>query len=290
MLALKNERVVSYSIEYNDVYWEIESTREDLQEYDFFLERSEAEGGPWDQIAGPMIDIFYVRDNDVPKISHTRRLFYRVRVQNRVSGKELIGGAVSQEGELSLDAQEIVRLEQVLFQEFNGVQTWLYPRRSFGQRCPQCFDRVLNKRTDDSCPTCFGTSFSGGFHSPVEVFAQIDQTNVTEQVSPQLHTQTFFYGMRCGPTPFVKPLDLLIDNQNRRYRIIDVQTTSRLGVSVRHECRMLLLQRGAIEDTVPLRVDTRSVRQRPYRVYTNPHVLQGESKIPMDDVLRLYKY
>lgn len=275
MIALRAPRVVSFSSEYMDVYWEVEPTTDDLQEYDFFLERSEAEGGPYDLVAGPLVDRFYVRDNSVPHFSANRDLFYRVRAVHRLSGREVQAGPARRGGQLTLDAAEMVRLEQVLFREFVGVRCWLFPRKTFGQRCPQCFDKVLGKRNDASCPLCWGTTFSGGYHYPVEVWAQVDQSEETEQVSQQAHLQTKYFAMRCGPSPDVKPLDLVVDHQNRRFRVISVSGTYRLGVRVRHEVRMAQIQPGMLEDAIPLRVDTAQVTLVPGRNFTNPQNLEA---------------
>ena len=68
MLKVANIKVRSFSIEYLDLTWEIENTTEDIQEYSFYVERSEAEAGPWKTIAGPLIDKYFLRDNDTPPI------------------------------------------------------------------------------------------------------------------------------------------------------------------------------------------------------------------------------
>ena len=89
MIRLVNTRVVSFARDRHDIYWEIEPTNEDIQEYEFFVERSEAEAGPFDIIAGPLIDRYFFRDSDVFTISTTRTYFYRIRAHHPVSGKDI---------------------------------------------------------------------------------------------------------------------------------------------------------------------------------------------------------
>ena len=86
MISFREVKVVSFSLQYQDVYWEIENTNEDLQEYDFYVERGESELGPWTLVAGPLVDRFYLRDNNVPLLNANRELFYRVRAVNRIGG------------------------------------------------------------------------------------------------------------------------------------------------------------------------------------------------------------
>lgn len=290
MIKLRNIRTLSFELDYMDVLWEVEPTTEDIQEYQFFVERSEAEAGPWLQIAGPLVDQYRFRDNAVPTITtNARVLFYRVRVLHLPTSRSDYSPPVDQEGPISLHAQEMVRLERVLFEEFVATKCWVFPRRTFGQHCPNCFDPVLDKVIDDACPTCWGTGFSGGYHYPIAFWGQIDAPEQTEQVTLEDHRRVLYYQLRCGPSPALRPMDLVIDHQNRRYRIIAVSGTARLGVSVRQEVRMVQIQRGSIEDKIPLRVDTEGLKPFPERVFTNPHSLES-SEPDIDTIFGAYGY
>jgi hypothetical protein len=291
MIKLRNERVVSFTREYYDIYWEVEPTTEDLQEYQFFVERSESEGGPWIPISGAMIDRYYLRDNTIPAISANRLMFYRIRVYHPSSGREFTSKIIDRERDLDIVATEMVRLERVLFEEFTGVQCWLLPRRTFGQRCPQCYDDVLGKRTQDFCPTCYNTTFSGGFHYPISFWAQVDRPESAEQASIEDHRQTKYFVMRCGPSPFIKPMDVIIDHVNRRHRVLSVGGTTRLGSPVHQEIRTVEVQRGSIEDRYPLKIDLETVKLRPSRNYYVPHNLEAaDVEFDLDAVLGPYRY
>lgn len=288
MITFRNERVLSFSLEYQDLYWEIDPTREDLQEYVYYVERSESEAGPWVEITGPMIDRYYLRDNSFPAISVNRVFFYRIHVVHTPSGNESWSRTFNRRGELPLDALEIVRNEQVLFREFVGTKNWLFPRKTFGQTCPQCWDPALRKRLDDSCGMCFGTGFSGGYHYPVAFWGQKDPGEKQEQVSQQLHQQTMMAMLRMGPTPFVKPLDLIIDHQNLRHRVVSIGGTARLGVPVQQQIRFQQVQRGSIEDTIPLRVDLNDLDLVPDRLFSNPQTLDAEAEIGLSTLMSAY--
>jgi hypothetical protein len=109
----------------------------------------------------------------------------------------------------------------------------------------------------------------------------------TEQVTTEDHRRVQVAQMRCGPSPGIKPLDLIIDNQNRRYRVIESGGTSLSGVLVRAEITMVLIQRGSIEDKIPLKVDTSTVVLVPPRSFQNAHT-QEASKSSLLDVFGLY--
>lgn len=288
MLEITNPRVVSFSLDYQDVFWEVKSTTEDLQQYEFYVERSEAEAGPWLVIAGPMIDQYFVRDNAVPAITtNARTLFYRIRVLHVPTGKEAYSAVVDREGSPDLLAVEMIRRERVLFEEFTGTKTWLFPRRSFGQRCPNCYDDILGKKVDDQCPTCWGTGFSGGYHYPISFWAQLDAAEESEQVSTEDHRRVQYSQLRANPSPAIKPLDLVIDNQNRRWRAVQCSGTTLRGVMVRQEVRLVLIQRGSIEDKIPLKVENSSVQLVPRRNFVNAHTLEASEETP-SDFLGLY--
>lgn len=290
MIKFRNERVLSFELDYLEVMWEIEPTAEDVQEYQFFVERSEAEAGPWLQIAGPMVDVYRFRDNSTPQITtNARSLFYRVKAKHSPSGREVYSKTFDQEGEISLLAQEMVRLERVLFEEFVATRCWVFPRRTFGQKCPNCYDPVMEKIVDDQCPTCWSTGFSGGYHYPISFWAQIDSPEQTEQVTLEDHRRILYFTLRCGPSPALKPLDLIIDHQNRRMRVVSVSGTSRLGVTVRQEVRLVQIQRGSIEDRIPLKVDVAKVKRFPEREFTNPHSLES-SEPDITSIFGAYGY
>ncbi len=271
MIAIRRVRVTGFSRRYFDVDWEIAPTNDDLQEWEFYVERSEAEAGPFVEIAGPLIDRYYVRDNSTPQISTNRLLFYRIRAVNKSRRIEFYSEVVDREGREDLIAAEIGSLETMLFEEFIGTRTWLFVRRTFGQRCPQCWDNVLGKRKTDRCSTCFGTGFSGGYHYPIEFFAQIDKAPRVVQSTTQLNHQQVACGFRCPGSPRISPDDLLIDANNRRYRVLTVAATSRLRVDVHQEGQLLGLQPGSIEDAIELKVEHRQLSLAAHRNFTNPH-------------------
>lgn len=296
MIKLKNTRVVSFSRDHQDVYWEIEPTNEDIQEYEFFVERSEAEAGPFDVIAGPLIDRYYFRDSDVHLISTTRVYFYRIRARHLPSGREEVTGEFDRWGEEDLLALEMIRRARLLFEEHAGTKMWVFPRRTFGMRCPQCWNPVLGKRVQDSCPTCFNTGFSGGYHHPTRFWGQINDPEDAEQVTLEDHRQVKYFNLRTIASPYIKPLDLLVDHNNRRYRIVSGGGTTKHGVGVSAILRLVEIQKGSIEDTVPLRIDAAEEAFFPARNFTNPQNLESAERtsssqdVDLDKILGAYRY
>lgn len=287
MIELGPVRVTGFSRRFFDVDWSILPTNDDLQEWQFYLERSEAEAGPFKVVAGPLVDRYHVRDNTTPQISLNRVLFYRVRAVNVSRHIELISAVADRDGEEDLIAAEIGSLEYLLFTEFVGTRSWLFPRRTFGQRCPGCWDDVLGKRLDDSCPVCFGTGFSGGYHYPIEFFGQFDQAPLSDQVSTITHHQQVPVSFRCQASPNVVPGDLVITYKNQRLRVVGVSSTARLGVGVHQEVQTIELQPGSIEDAIELKVEHRELSLTAGRNYTNPQNPEAVGILADEDLSRL---
>lgn len=289
MLSIVNEKVISFSLDYLDILWEVKATTEDIQDYSFYIERSEAEAGPWDPLAGPLVDTFYYRDANVPAISTNRTLFYRIKVEHNVTKDTTYSTIIDRVGKPDAYASEIIKLENVMFSELVGTRAWVFPVKTFGQRCPSCWDDVLQKRTTSSCRTCWGTGFSGGYHNPIQVWCQIDEPpERTEYVGSMKedHRQTNYFNVRMGPSPDVKPMDLIVDHLNRRLRVYSIGGTTRFGVTVRQEIKCLQVQKGAIEDAIPLSIPT-DLNLVPQRNFTNS---PSKSIAGYKDILGIYGY
>ena len=75
---------------------------------------------------------------------------------------------------------------------------------------------------------------------------------------------------------------------NNRYRVLSVGSTSRLGVAVHQEIKLVKIQRGSIEDTIPLRIPA-DEQLTPTRVYTNAHSPSKSGVLAdIDDILGAY--
>lgn len=275
MIQVKNISVTGFDSKYKDISWEITTTAEDILEYEFFVQRSEAEAGPYLDITPGLVDRYYVRDNSTPSYSNNRVLFYRIRVRHVPTGHESFSETATVEGELDLIALEIIRAETILFEEFIGTVCWLFPVRTFGQRCPQCWDSVMGQATAKSCPTCWGTGFSGGYHYPVQLFAQIDEAPISENPQSSHHHQERAFTLRCPTSPRIKPLDLLVDSKNRRMRVVQVHGTHRLSVRVRQEVSAVLVRPNSIDYRVPLNVDAEEVIRAGWRNFSNPQSIES---------------
>jgi hypothetical protein len=77
-------------------------------------------------------------------------------------------------------AREINRREYFLLTHFVGVKSYIFKRKTYGKRCPQCWDYKAEKVVKDHCENCFGTSFEGGYFPAIPCYFQYDASNNQE--------------------------------------------------------------------------------------------------------------
>lgn len=294
MLNVTKMVVRSFNLDHLDIFWEISSVagppensglQHEIYNYDFYVLRSEAAMGPYDQIAGPFRDVYSFRDITVHLLHKWRQYYYKIRVVHRVTAEEkTFGPSSSLEPEPDLIAAEILRQEDMLFREFSGRRCFLFPARTFGPAC-SCFDIVTGRRTRSACKSCFGTGWLGGFMSPVEVFVQIDPFPKHSERSSLQERQPGNTTARMISFPPVSPGDILVESENRRWRVNSVTPTQRLRATVRQEMVIHEIPKGDIEFAIPVQVDARTHRPAAERNFTNP---QNTDDNDFSDILSVY--
>jgi hypothetical protein len=285
--------VRSFNLDHMDVFWEISPVAapvtadapHEIYNYEFYVLRSEAALGPYEQIAGPLRDQYSLRDIRVSLLHKWRQYYYKIRVVHRTTAEEeTFGPASSLEPEPDLIAAEIIRQEDMLFREFAGRKCVLFPARTFGPVCT-CYDTVTKRVTRSGCKTCFGTGWMGGYMSPVEVFVQIDPFPKVSQASSLQERQPSDTAARMISFPPVAPNDILVESENRRWRVITVTPTQRLRATVRQELTIHEIPKGDIEYALPVKVDAKSLQPAAERNFTNPQNLDDED---FSDIFAVY--
>lgn len=288
MLKITQFYCRSFDLDHLDLFWEIEDFSGDLaniRQFDFYILRSEAMFGAYEIIGGPLKDTYLFRDT-APALMHKwRELYYKLRIVDTTTQEVAEFGPTAQQGEPDLIALEIMRQEDVLFREFVGRRCWLFPVRTFGAKCT-CFDKTMGRRTRSNHLPCYDTGYLGGFLNPVECFIQIDPAAQSPSVTPMMEQQNTNTSLRLLSFPPVKPKDILVEAENKRWRVVAVNTTQRLRAIVHQEVQVHEIPRGDIEFKLPINVaDLRSLSPSAPRNFTNPQHTDG---IKNADLLAIY--
>jgi hypothetical protein len=145
----------------------------------YSLWRSESAVTGFQQVAETQLLVHIDRVN---LFSKNRNIQYQVRAF--VNGKELRSNVADLFGPAGDDVLRFQRRERFQLAKYDGVEAFLYVKRTFGPRCPRC---VVRKGVGDAgieCRRCFGTGFDGGFLPPIPVYIAhqtLDQSNADLQ-------------------------------------------------------------------------------------------------------------
>jgi len=278
MIEVTKLIVRSFTLDYLDLFWEIspvagpsvENKPHEIYDYDFYILRSEAPMGPFEQIGGPFRDTYSFRDSRVNLMHKWRTMYYKIRIIHRPTGEVYETPSTnSQDPEPDLIANEVNRQEDVLFREFIGRRSWLFPVRTFGPVCT-CIDRVLGRRTRSNHSLCFGTGWLGGYMHPVQIFIQLDPNSKQTNLNSLQEQQPSNTIARMISFPPVSPRDVIVESENKRWRVVSVTTTQRLRSVLHQEISLHEIPRGDIEYDLPVNIDSRTHEPSAVRNFTNP--------------------
>lgn len=291
MIEVTNIRVRSFDVSYLDIYWDVAPCYEDLNDYEFVLQLSDAEFGPYHDLTPGMVDVFHVRDNTVTgQHSFYHQRYYRVMVRKRADPAQSktypdLGGA-KLEAPPDLYALEMARINNLKLQEFMGRKIWVFPRKQAGQRCGVCFDRVMNRKTRAACPTCFDTTWVGGFHQPVQVYGIVVSPGESTAPTNFTKVQNENTTLLLGNYPELSEGDVVVEAENVRWRVGgEIQKIRKARALIRQQAPIHRIPKSDIEYSLPIRLSEEAVKNlmaSPERNFTNPHSL---SEISLTDAL-----
>jgi hypothetical protein len=250
-VVLKSVKVLSYSLDRIYVTWEIEDTTEEIHDYYFSILRSESPAGPWETLVDEIEDRYSFTDGEVDLRDKWRKFYYKVKLDKKDASETQESDPTTLSAPIDLVAAEVQHRERMYFTEFVGRRALLYPRRAFGQRC-HCYDEVLGKSERSRCLECYATGYARGYLNPVVIPIQIDPSAKSIQMQPDILTQQNHTAARTVAYPEIRPRDIIIEAENRRWRVGKVSKTERLRAVVHQELQLVEITRGDIEYQLPV--------------------------------------
>lgn len=285
MLQVSQFYARSFDLDHLDLFWSLRDFDGNINQFTFQILRSESPMGPWEALSPTFQDQYYFRDVAPALLHKWRQLFYLLRITDLQTNEVKDVGPTAHQQEPDLIALEIMRQEDVLFREHVGRKCWLFPVRTFGVKC-LCFDRVSGRRTRSNCVTCYDTGYLGGFLAPIECYVQIDPNADSPVNTPMMEQQPNDTSARLISFPPVKPKDILVESENRRWRVTKVATTQRLRADVHQELALHEIPRGDVEYKLPLNLDLINLQPAAERNFTNPQHVDGDDDF--QNVLAVY--
>lgn len=275
MIAAKNIRVFTLDRDSLTISWEIENTTESLSDYTIYVLRSQSEAGPF-KVVSPAItasstDSFV--DTGVNLYSKLRAYFYRIRVkltsgsdytdfgsssiQDALKGNPVGSAAL---GALpDLEALEAIRRFDLAAREYIGRKVLVLNRRTTGTRCSDCWDSLKRRKTRSDCRTCYSTGIVGGYYAPKQTFAVRPPTQDASQLTSLFELEINDCVMWISSSPRVKPRDLVIDADGRRWRVIAIRRSEKLWSLTRQTVQLREISKDQVDYNIG--VDTWDVNQ-----------------------------
>ncbi len=266
--ALKSR---SLDVDRNEVTWEVEASQVDALDFTFQVLRSESPEGPFDPMTQTFSDRYLFVDSRIPPGDRFRQLWYKLRVVHKATNTIEDFGPVTREADPDLVAQYIRRMEMTAFTQVIGRQVWLLKKRTFGARC-SCFDRLTQKAKVSGCLECYGTTYTRGYHNPIEVWMQIDPSSKSKQLQQQQADQNTMTTSRMSFYPNVSVGDVIIEAENNRWRVQSVTRSERLRATIKQEMVLRHIVPTDIEYKIKLDLDQalKDIQPSPGRMFTNP--------------------
>lgn len=290
MLKVVGLKVRTLDVDYHELSWRLEDTQLDVLDYTFQVLRSEAAGGPWEPVSVPFTDRYLFLDRITHPFHLARLFYYRLHIRNVVTGEEWDTDPIDMQPQADLVAKELRRHMNLLFREFTGRRCWILPVRTFGQRC-SCWNPVLQKRRISGCRYCYDTGFVRGYHYPIETFVQMDPgSNVSEQTTNVGAMQQMNTTARVADIGVVKPRDIIIEPENKRWRVVQVNQTEQSRAAIHLELTLHQIPPNDIEFAIELKLDQplRDLALSPARNFTNPHNLESFEDEEIPSIFSLY--
>lgn len=147
-----------------------------------------------------------------------------------------------------LRAKEIRRREWLVLRKFSGAKTIVYKRKTFGKRCPECWDPVSEKVTKDRCPTCLGTSFEGGYFPGYLTLMDYEPTPNNSELGYQGRIEPNSIPAWTIDIPKISTFDIILRVPDWKiYRVNSLQATELQLVPVRQLLILTELDKDSIE-------------------------------------------
>lgn len=226
------------------VSWEFEETWESLDPYTLNIYRSNNPtwGSDFTLLVSGIdpTDTISYEDTSVSGYLHNmwNDFYYTV-----VPVTPFVSGAIYTpqrlETSMNLVAKEIIRRKNLaLLPRYGGQPFSFLKRKKSGSRCTNCWDTVIQRRTKENCEVCYDTSWVGGYFPATTFYGSIGGAPRRTLINLFGEWEQQDTYLKLSSKPLMSPQDIVVDSQNRRWRVVDVQPIEKNQYIVTQQIRL----------------------------------------------------
>lgn len=226
MIELNSAIVEQPSVEFQRISWVVKPTIEIIADYTFGIMRSNSPEGPYDLIV-EVQDTFHYDDFEINQKSGNRIFYYKIRILSPAGDYHDYGPWYNTVNPDSL-ALELIRKKNVAlyYGSTPAVEIEIFVRKTWGTYCPECFDHVKKRKTKSNCSLCYNTNYIGGFFKPVVTRGFFGpSTKVIQRMGFEMTPEAIY--IETANYPLLSPEDIIKQHSIKRYRIVNVRTSTR---------------------------------------------------------------
>lgn len=274
MIKIDQVRIRPLTVTSAEVTWTLVPTDEPQSSARFTVLRSESPEGPYVDVSGRMANVASFVDRVNLKAKHNT-VSWRIRVDDVITGiSETYPNGTPDEsfvyhpdfakvqmpGDFQPDyiALEIVRLNNLLLRRYTGRVLAFCGIKTQGARCPICFDDKKRRSNSSRCSECFGTTYQGGFYTPVPTFIDVNPSPNVIQIANFGKLEENQTAAWMANYPLAKPNDMIVEPTNRRWRVVQVNTVTKNRYIVQQFLQLQEIDRSDAEYLFVLNLDMKA--------------------------------
>lgn len=240
------------------IQWSVEDRESALSDLEVL--RSQSPSGPFEIVAVLERSENCYSDAEPNLLGLNRNYWYMVKANSRLTDSEFaLSEPKTYEYELKGHRANMVRKARrdlkIQLERLNGVPIIILKRRTFGERCGECFNPLTNDVMYSHCNTCFGTTYVGGYHDPVYTYGKLDPVVIQESISASGPSQSAITGLTITEFPEVDVNDLVVEcRTNRRFKVKQKMQSEGSRIVVHQDLQVSELSRSAVEYDIPVRL------------------------------------
>ncbi len=253
MLTVSSLTVQSYDFQSLTLSWEFETTSENLADYYLDIYRSETPEPTSDfSIVGSGVSTTAYSYTDTTISGYNLRQhhtwYYRLKV---VEAAMPTNTSWSDPGHFSYapdpQAKRMLHVKGVGIKKYGRFVKILKQRHGATETatatCPDCWDSMLGRLTDDNCTTCYNTGITSGYYDPIDVYAAVNYRPKQNQITPFGLWQQNDALMDFLNYPVIEPDDLIVDPLNKRWKVKQVITYDKGLTLISQRCHVSLQEK-----------------------------------------------